>query len=97
MILNFKTITRENNPKTGTIVGQSKNIPGEHSVVMKTVEAYDRNGRKYFQIMYLIKTDIQKVEKALRSPKKKKKRKKERKRKGKDKKEKRKTALKIPG
>ena len=48
MILNFKTITRENNPKTGTIVGQSKNIPGEHSVVMKTVEAYDRNGRKYF-------------------------------------------------
>lgn len=48
LILNFKAITRENNPKTGTIVGQSKNIPGEHSIVMKTVEAYDKNNRKYY-------------------------------------------------
>lgn len=48
IILNFKTISRENNPKSGTIVGQTKNIPGEHSIVMKTVEAYDRNNRKYF-------------------------------------------------
>jgi hypothetical protein len=48
LILNFKAISRENNPKTGTIVGQSKNIPGEHSVVLKTVEAYDKNNRKYF-------------------------------------------------
>ena len=48
LILNFKAITRENNPKSGTIVGQSKNIPGEHSIVMKTVEAYDKNNRKYY-------------------------------------------------
>ena len=48
LILNFKTITRENNPKSGTIVGDSKNIPGEHSIVMKTVEAYDKNNRKYY-------------------------------------------------
>ena len=48
IILNFKAITRENNPKLGTIVGQSKNIPGEHSVLMKTVEAFDKNNRKYY-------------------------------------------------
>ena len=54
IILNFKTISRENNPKSGTIVGQTKNIPGEHSIVMKTVEAYDRNNRKYF-IDYCLK------------------------------------------
>ena len=48
IILNFKAITRENNPKLGTIVGPSKNIPGEHSVLMKTVEAFDKNNRKYY-------------------------------------------------
>ena len=48
IILNFKAITRDNNPKAGTIVGQSKNIPGNHSVLMKTVEAYDKNNRKYY-------------------------------------------------
>jgi hypothetical protein len=48
LILNFKAISRENNPKAGTIVGQSRNIPGEHSVVLKTVEAYDKNHRRYF-------------------------------------------------
>lgn len=48
LILNFKTISRESNPKIGTIVGDARNIPGEHSVLMKTVEAYDKNNRKYF-------------------------------------------------
>ena len=57
LILNFKVISRENNPKTGTIVGQSKNIPGEHSVLMKTVEAYDRNNRKYY-IDYRLKQPL---------------------------------------
>ena len=57
LILNFKVITRENNPKAGTIVGQSKNIPGEHSVLMKTVEAYDRNNRKYY-IDYRLKQPL---------------------------------------
>lgn len=57
LILNFKVITRENNPKTGTIVGESKNIPGEHSIIMKTVEAYDRNNRKYY-IDYRLKQPL---------------------------------------
>ena len=54
LILNFKTITRENNPKSGTINGQTKNIPGERSYLMKRVEAMDRNGRKYY-IDYRVK------------------------------------------
>lgn len=57
LILNFKIITRENNPKSGTIVGQTKNIPGEHSVLMKTVEAYDKNNRKYY-IDYRLKQPL---------------------------------------
>lgn len=48
LILNFKTITRENNPKTGNIVGNTKNIPGDYSILMKRVEAYDRANRKYY-------------------------------------------------
>lgn len=47
-ILNFKSITRENNPKSGTINGESKNIPGEHTWLMKRVAATDKNGREYF-------------------------------------------------
>ena len=46
-ILNFKTITRENNPKSGTINGDSKNIPGEHTWLMKRVVAQDKNNREY--------------------------------------------------
>lgn len=47
-ILNFKTISRENNPKSGTINGESKNIPGEHTWLMKRVLAADKNGREYY-------------------------------------------------
>lgn len=47
-ILNFKTVTRENNPKSGTINGDSKNIPGEHTWLMKRVRAHDKNNREYF-------------------------------------------------
>ena len=47
-ILNFKTITRENNPKSGTINGESKNIPGEHTWLMKRVAAHDKNNREYY-------------------------------------------------
>ena len=47
-ILNFKTISRENNPKSGTINGQTKNIPGEHTWLMKRVVAHDKNDREYF-------------------------------------------------
>ena len=47
-ILNFKSVSRENNPKSGTINGESKNIPGEHTWLMKRVQAQDKNGRDYF-------------------------------------------------
>lgn len=52
--LNFKAITRENNPKGGTLYGSTRNIPGEHTYLMKRVEARDKNDRKYF-IEYRIK------------------------------------------
>lgn len=48
LILNFKTLSRENNPKGGTINGDTKNIPGERTFLMKRVEAKDSNNRKYF-------------------------------------------------
>lgn len=48
LILNFKTITRENNPKTGTIHGNTKSIPGDYSMLIKRVETKDDAGRKYF-------------------------------------------------
>lgn len=57
LILNFKIITRENNPKSGTIVGQTKNIPGEHTTLLKTVEARDKNNRKYY-IDYRLKQPL---------------------------------------
>lgn len=47
-ILNFKSISRENNPKSGTINGESKNIPGEHTWLMKRLVATDKNNREYF-------------------------------------------------
>ena len=48
LILNFKTITRENNPKAGTIVGQTRNIPGDRTYLMRRIESRDRAGRKYY-------------------------------------------------
>lgn len=54
LILNFKTITRENNPKTGTLLGNTKNIPGEHLMFLKRVEAFDKTNRRYF-IDYKVK------------------------------------------
>ena len=48
LIPNFKTITRENNPKAGTIVGQTRNIPGERTALLRRVESTDRSGRKYY-------------------------------------------------
>jgi len=47
-ILNFKAISRENNPKSGTINGESKNIPGEHTWLMKRLVATDKNNREYY-------------------------------------------------
>lgn len=48
LILNFKTVTRENNPKIGTIFGNSKNIPGEHMILLKRVEKKDKANKKYY-------------------------------------------------
>ena len=54
LILNFKTITRENNPKAGTIVGETRNIPGNIDFLMKRVQAVDKSGHRYY-IDYRVK------------------------------------------
>ena len=54
LIVNFKTVTRENNPKAGTLLGNIRNIPGEHLMLLKRVEAFDKNNRRYF-IDYKVK------------------------------------------
>lgn len=46
--LHFKTITREKNPKGGTIVGNSKNIPGDRWYTIKRVRKEDSAGRPYY-------------------------------------------------
>lgn len=48
LLLNFKTITRENNPKAGTLVGQTRNIPGERTALLRRVKAQDRAGKTYY-------------------------------------------------
>ena len=45
--LNFKAITRENNPNHGTIVGDTYNIPGERYYTLKTIQAIDEAGKRY--------------------------------------------------
>lgn len=57
IILNFKAITRENNPKSGSIVGETRNIPGDIDFLMKRVNAVDRSGHRYF-IDYRVKQPI---------------------------------------
>lgn len=57
-ILNFKTITRETNPQVGTLNGETKNIPGERTYLMKRVEARDKNDRVYY-IDYRMKQPLQ--------------------------------------
>lgn len=47
MLLNFKAVSRENNPKVGTIFGNTKNIPGENKFLMKRVIMEDKVGRRY--------------------------------------------------
>lgn len=48
LILNFKTISRESNPQSGTITDEFKNIPGERTFLMKRVKSVDKNGREYY-------------------------------------------------
>lgn len=48
MLMNFKVITRENNPQTGTLHGGNMNIPGDRTYLMKRTHMEDKNGRPYF-------------------------------------------------
>lgn len=45
---NFKIVTRENNPKKGTLNGGTMNIPGEYRILLRRVESRDRNNRRYY-------------------------------------------------
>lgn len=46
--LNFKTVTRETNPNHGTILGDTYNIPGNRYYTLKTIDALDEYGNKYY-------------------------------------------------
>lgn len=48
LILNFKTISRENNPQSGTIHNRLWNIPGERFYLMKRTKVLDDNGTESF-------------------------------------------------
>lgn len=48
MILNFKIITRNPNPKPGTINDHTMNIPGDKTYIMKRVKSFDKNNREYY-------------------------------------------------
>ena len=45
--LNFKTVTRENNPSHGTILGETYNIPGDRFYTLKSIQAIDDSGKRY--------------------------------------------------
>ena len=45
--LNFKTVTRENNPNHGTILGDTYNIPHNKFYNFKSIQAIDDNGKRY--------------------------------------------------
>ena len=48
MKMNFKIITRENNPQQGTMQGKNMNVVGEPFYEIDKVLTTDKNGRKYF-------------------------------------------------
>ena len=43
-LMNFKTVTRENNPKSGTIYGEKANIPGNRKYLIGIKEVMQENG-----------------------------------------------------
>jgi hypothetical protein len=45
--LNFKTVTRENNPSHGTILGETYNIAGDKFYKLHSIQAVDESGKKY--------------------------------------------------
>lgn len=54
LLMNFKTITRENNPKKGTSQGDSFNIPGDRDYPMFIVPTLQENGTEAYD-MYSMK------------------------------------------
>jgi hypothetical protein len=55
--MNFKTITRENNPNHGTIVGDTYNIPNNGFYLIKSLQVVDKSGKR-FKIDYKVKQPI---------------------------------------
>ena len=51
LLLNFKTITRDNNPKGGTIQGNLWNIPGDRFYTMKKKRVLDDNGSESLLVL----------------------------------------------
>lgn len=45
--LNFKTVTRENNPQRGSIIGDYYCVPNNKYYTIKSIQAIDENGKKY--------------------------------------------------
>lgn len=48
VLLNFKTVNRENNPQQGSQYAKNYNIPGDRFYLMSREVATDEAGRKYF-------------------------------------------------
>lgn len=48
LLLNFKTVTRENNPSYGKINSGLWNIPGERFYLLKRMEVLDKNGTESY-------------------------------------------------
>ena len=51
LLLNFKTITRDNNPESGKIQGGLWNIPGDRFYVMKKKRVLDDNGSESLLVL----------------------------------------------
>jgi len=51
LLLNFKAVTRENNPQLGKIQNDNWNIPGDRFYTMKKQRALDNNGTESFLVL----------------------------------------------
>lgn len=47
-LMNFKVITRESNPKPGTMYGDTRNVPENKFFLINRIESVDENGRPLF-------------------------------------------------
>lgn len=48
LMMNFKVVTRENNPQPGTLHDKNANVASDATYLMKRVLMTDKNGRPYF-------------------------------------------------